>query len=187
MAAPSYRDLLAQARHLATKDVGTPEQASLRRAVSTAYYALFHLLVSEASALLASGDRRLQEFIARAFEHGDMYKACLTFASGGQMPALVNAHYGSVVRPPELKAVAQAFVDLQGARHDADYATHRGWTKTEALTEVQRAEQAFESWGVLSPTGTGRSATARQLSGPERETVRLFLIWLVLQKRIGSR
>jgi uncharacterized protein (UPF0332 family) len=187
MAAHSFRDLLAQARHLATKDVGTPEQASLRRAVSTAYYALFHLLVSEASALLASGDSKLQELIARAFEHGDMYKACSTFKSGGSLPAIVDAHYGSVMAPPELKAVAQAFVDLQDARHDADYATHRGWTRTEALTEVERAEKAFEFWGVLSPTGTGRSATARALSGPERETVRLFLTYLVLQKRIGSR
>jgi hypothetical protein len=187
MAAQSPADLLAQARHLATKDVGTPEQASLRRAVSTAYYALFHLLVSEASALLASGDSKLQHLVARAFEHGDMHKACSTFASGGVLPALVDAHYGSVTLPPELKAVAQAFVDLQGARHDADYATHRGWTRTEALTEVERAEKAFESWGVLSPTGTGRSAVARSLAGPEREMVRLFLAWLVLQKRIGSR
>lgn len=42
--------------------------------------------------------------------------------------------------------MAQAFVDLQGARHDAD-ATHRAWTPTEAITEVERAEEAFESWG----------------------------------------
>jgi hypothetical protein len=187
MAAQSPGDLLVQARHLATKDVGMPEQASLRRAVSTAYYALFHLFVSEASALLTSGDSKLQHLVARAFDHSDMHKACSTFARSGRLPPLVGAHYGSLTLPPELRAVAQAFVDLQGARHDADYATHRGWTRTEALTEVERAEKAFESWGVLSPTGTGRSATARVLSGPEREIVRLFLAWLVLQKRIGSR
>jgi hypothetical protein len=187
MAAQSPGNLLAQARHLATKDVGTPEQASLRRAVSTAYYALFHLLVGEASAMLAAGDSKLQQLVARAFEHGDMQKACSTFASSGPLPAVIDAHYGSVVVPLELKAVAQSFADLQGARHDADYATHRGWTRTEALTEVERAERAFESWGVLSPSGTGRTATARALSGPERETVRLFLAWLALQKRIGTR
>src|ERR1700685_2635147 len=145
MAAQSPRDLLAQARHLANKGVGTPHQERLRRAVSTSYYALFHLLVSEASALLTSGDGKLQHLVARAFEHGDMHRACSTFASGGALPALVDAHYGSVTLPPELKVVAQAFLDLQGARHDADYATHRGWTRTEALTEVERAEKAFES------------------------------------------
>jgi uncharacterized protein (UPF0332 family) len=41
-------DLLKQAYHLANRESGEPKQASLRRAVSTAYYALFHLLIDEA-------------------------------------------------------------------------------------------------------------------------------------------
>jgi hypothetical protein len=40
-------DLLEQARHLANREPRRPKQASLRRAVSTAYYALFHLLSIE--------------------------------------------------------------------------------------------------------------------------------------------
>jgi len=36
-------DLLEQAKHLAIREKKRPRQASLRRAVSTAYYALFHL------------------------------------------------------------------------------------------------------------------------------------------------
>jgi uncharacterized protein (UPF0332 family) len=43
-------DLLQQAYHLARKERLNPRQASLRRAVSTAYYALFHLLIDEATA-----------------------------------------------------------------------------------------------------------------------------------------
>ena len=42
------QDLLDQADHLVNMDGANPKQASLRRAVSTAYYALFHLLVDEA-------------------------------------------------------------------------------------------------------------------------------------------
>src|SRR5712692_5365690 len=45
---PYADDLLEQARHLANREKKRPRQASLRRAVSTAYYALFHLLISEA-------------------------------------------------------------------------------------------------------------------------------------------
>jgi len=45
---PFADDLLEQAHHLATREAGEPKQASLRRAVSTAYYALFHLLIDEA-------------------------------------------------------------------------------------------------------------------------------------------
>ena len=41
-------DLLEQSYHLLNKDGENPKEASLRRAVSTAYYALFHLLIDEA-------------------------------------------------------------------------------------------------------------------------------------------
>ena len=42
-------DLLEQAKHLSKRERRKPKQASLRRAVSTAYYALFHLLIEEAT------------------------------------------------------------------------------------------------------------------------------------------
>ena len=45
-----HDDLLAQALSLVHKEPRNPKQASLRRAVSAAYYALFHLLISEAVA-----------------------------------------------------------------------------------------------------------------------------------------
>ncbi len=48
-----HDDLLEQAKHLANREPRRPKQASLRRAISAAYYALFHLLVDEATKLLA--------------------------------------------------------------------------------------------------------------------------------------
>jgi hypothetical protein len=42
---PFADDLLEQAYDLANKEPTNPKQASLRRAVSTAYYAQFHLLI----------------------------------------------------------------------------------------------------------------------------------------------
>jgi uncharacterized protein (UPF0332 family) len=48
-------DLLEQAYHLANRDRENPKQASLRRAVSTAYYALYHLLIDEAVSQMVSG------------------------------------------------------------------------------------------------------------------------------------
>src|SRR2546422_11077721 len=46
-----HDDLLALARRTLERDAGRgrPRQASLRRTISTAYYALFHLLVHEAT------------------------------------------------------------------------------------------------------------------------------------------
>ena len=53
-----HHDLLDQASHLATRETKKPKQASLRRAVSAAYYALFHLLVADgAKRAAAVGDR----------------------------------------------------------------------------------------------------------------------------------
>lgn len=42
-----HDDLLRQAERLAKLDPKRPRQANLRRAVSSAYYALFHFLVDQ--------------------------------------------------------------------------------------------------------------------------------------------
>jgi hypothetical protein len=60
-----HDDLLDQALHLVHKERRNPKQASLRRAVSTAYYALFHLLMNEA---VANWNRvNLRAALGRAF------------------------------------------------------------------------------------------------------------------------
>ncbi len=63
-------DLLEQAYHLANKEE-PPLQASLRRAVSTAYYALFHLLIDEVLSKWAV--ERQRSAIGRTFEHKAMH------------------------------------------------------------------------------------------------------------------
>jgi hypothetical protein len=47
-----------------------PRQASLRRAISTAYYALFNLLIREAASNWKNDAQRMR--LARSFEHGKM-------------------------------------------------------------------------------------------------------------------
>jgi hypothetical protein len=44
---PFANELLKDAYHLAQRGGKNPTQASLRRAVSNAYYALFHLLIND--------------------------------------------------------------------------------------------------------------------------------------------
>jgi hypothetical protein len=67
-------DLLKQAYHLARKERKNPKQASLRRAVSTAYYALFHLLIDEAVGNWSVARQR--SLLARTFDHGPMRRVC---------------------------------------------------------------------------------------------------------------
>ena len=44
-----HEDCWMQAVSLAKMDVKKPKQANLRRAISSAYYAVFHLLIDEAA------------------------------------------------------------------------------------------------------------------------------------------
>jgi uncharacterized protein (UPF0332 family) len=60
-------DLLEQAQHLAQREPKVPKQASLRRAVSTAYYAPFHLLITETTKNWKRAEERFT--LARMFEH----------------------------------------------------------------------------------------------------------------------
>src|SRR5271169_916243 len=106
------QDLLEQADHLIDKDGANPKQASLRRAVSTAYYALFHLLIDEAVGNWSVVRQR--SLLARTFDHGKMKNVCEN---------CVKQFYGagSPAAGLQLKKVAQTFARLQDRRHIADY------------------------------------------------------------------
>ncbi|HMC10508.1 MAG TPA: hypothetical protein VKH44_04430 [Pirellulaceae bacterium] len=136
-------DLLEQAEHLASRERKRPKQASLRRAVSAAYYALFHLLVDEAASTLVT-DRNLRLLVARAFEHGHMKHAASSFASAA-LPQNLAAIAGRKI-PKDLQEVAATFIDLQEARHEADYNFAERFTRTEVQRHIHRARRAFAAW-----------------------------------------
>lgn len=159
---PLHEQLLKQAAHLATKDKrGNPPQASLRRAISTAYYAVFHLLVHAAATNFARGPERkkLRNLLSRTFDHGEM-KATCDWYCGSPFPQSVTGIWPVLIPPPksragapppspipnDLKLVAEAFRELQAKRHKADYAVDKRFTRTQAIDEVHRAEAAFAAW-----------------------------------------
>jgi hypothetical protein len=131
-------DLLDQAFLLLNKESKNPRQASLRRAVSTAYYALFHLLIQEASANWSRSDTR--DYLARAFEHGTMYRACKR-AENATHPASVSPQVVA-----KLRRVARAFRELQDQRHLADYSNATRWVRIEASAKVNQCKTAFSDW-----------------------------------------
>jgi uncharacterized protein (UPF0332 family) len=130
-------DLLEQAQHLARRDRTKPKQASLRRAVSTAYYALFHLLIREAVSNWKRHDQRTT--LARAFDHGRMKSASQQV--GNRKFEGETAHIVA-----DLKRVAGAFYRLQEFRHLADYDDAAKWSRIDALEAVELASAAFEAW-----------------------------------------
>ena len=94
------------------------------------------MLVSNAS------HRRL---LARTFTHAEMQKASRSFA-GGALPAKFAPVTGGMPIPAQLRNVAQAFVNLQQSRHEADYNMAKTFTRDEASDLIDQADQAFSDW-----------------------------------------
>lgn len=135
-----HEDLRSQAWHLAKREPRRPRQGSLRRAVSTAYYALFHLLIAESTAaMIGSSAARgpYRNVIGRGFSHRSMLLACRSFGSGTLPDKIRTTLSAAAVIPPRLSLVAQTFVLLQEQRHRADYSLGDPFVRSEAVALLQ--------------------------------------------------
>jgi uncharacterized protein (UPF0332 family) len=138
-------ELLELAKHLAHLDAETHHQASLRRAVSTAYYALFHLLVSETTLNWSRVDTR--PALGRLFEHGKMKSVCdKKIADLNKLFKKIPTEGPGLAIDNHLYAIANAFAQAYQQRNEADYDTSKEWTQTDALTQVASVSAAFKSW-----------------------------------------
>ena len=128
-------DLLATARRLAKASANKPRQADLKRAVSTAYYALFHAMAKNAADMVVgTGANRAEKAWAqvyRGMDHGFAKNACKEVVKLGF--------------PTGIVICADEFVTLQDARHSADYDPLHRVTRADALTWVSRAEAAIKA------------------------------------------
>ena len=167
------QDLLQQAWVLLTMDPTRPKQANLRRAASTAYYALFHALVERSAAMLvgASRPRRgLRRVLSRCYQHAEMRAACRSFI-GGQMPKAVVESMGTVSVQTIVQDMARTFEASQDLRHDADYNLARGFGRDEVRALLERIETDLAAFDTLAD-----------------DTVKdLFLLSLLTWRRVSGR
>ena len=149
--------LLEQAQHLAHREPWKPRQASLRRAVSACYYALFHLLVDDGARRVAVGRNLagVRSLTRRAFTHGEMLAAARSF-SAANLPTHVDEALGSPRMPKELLQIAETFAELQQARHQADYDASRRFSRGEVDTVMVEARNAFTLWRSVRRTPLGQ-------------------------------
>jgi hypothetical protein len=148
MAEPLHRQLLIQARRLARLDPRRPQQGNLRRAVSAAYYALFHFLIDEACRFLLGtgpGRARLRKTLARAFAHAEMANAAQSFA-GGTLPRAIARRLGAVAIPHAVQELAEQFLAIQYQRHLADYDLSISFSRGDAIRLVEAIERAVANW-----------------------------------------
>jgi hypothetical protein len=163
--------LIRQANELGGRysPAGQPRNADLRRAVSAAYYALFHyiaLSVAEQAVPTGSEDDRYR--FARHVEHASIRVVCDWVGTGKTPPPSVQDAVALMRGSADLQDVAFAFLDLYANRHDADYDHFADFTRTMTLTLIDQAEDAI--WKLDNTKGT-----------PERESFLAHV--LLLTKR----
>ena len=127
-------DLLEDARHLAAKGDAEKRVSCMRRAVSTAYYAIFHLIVEDFVEHWEFEDQRAR--LARMFDHKKMREAPFR-PKDEKNPTPVEA---------ALVEVKTAFQQLQAHRHRADYDLAWNIVPTDVRDAVELAERTFVKW-----------------------------------------
>lgn len=134
-------DLVEVARSLTEFGRNKPKQAYLRRAISTAYYAMFHTLTKCcADSLLGtsksnrSNEAWLQAY--RAMNHGDAKTSC------GK----------NVIKkfPVEIQDFASVFVQMQQKRHEADYNPNEKFLKSSVVVDINLVEASIKKFKLVS-------------------------------------
>ena len=127
-------DLLEDARYLEAKGDSEKRPSCMRRAVSTAYYAIFHLLVAD---FVEHGEFENQRSrLARMFDHKKMRDAAFTFKDE-RKPTPVEV---------ALVEVKTAFRQRQEDRHRADYDLAWNIVPTDVADAISLAEDTFTKW-----------------------------------------
>ena len=132
-------------------DRGRPRQAFLKRAISTAYYAMFHCLsASNANVLIGASRRTSDAWMAayRQLEHRMAYSRC-DQASVASFPAAV-------------RSFADTLRKLKESREEADYNPAATFSRFDAYQQIYDAYRAIVGFERL-PARTRKDFAAHIL------------------------
>lgn len=136
-----HDDLLDLAEHLAYRETGRPKQISLRRAISTAYYAVFHALAYLCANELVGWSKPWEVFtpIYRALDHSAAKRLFDRDRNGDT--------YGK-----DVAEIGRIFVLLQQERSTADYDPEPFRPRRRNTLElIQLARQAVQAMQTIKP------------------------------------
>ncbi len=92
-------------------------------------------------------DPTLRSRVGRSFEHNKMKQVCQDYSDATLVAGVLTSKHGVVIAG-QLQDIGTAFVDLQQARHDADYDTATPLGHSDADLKVMTAENAFLDWAA---------------------------------------
>jgi uncharacterized protein (UPF0332 family) len=137
--------LFEQADKLITSQTGRPRQADVRRAISAAYYGIFHAMITKAvDQFVGATNRDKSQFglVYRSVSHSRLRELCnevqKSTLSNKYRPYVPSAGFGA-----HIVAVAEAIVDLQEKRHSADYDVMIRMNRSDAVLAIATARAAL--------------------------------------------
>jgi hypothetical protein len=147
--------LLEQAdRLIAPVGGGAPRQADLRRAISTAYYGVFHAIATEAADSFAGRTQRQSPryaLVYRSIGHRSLRGTCEDVIKT-ILPAKYVHYQPSGGFGLDIVALATAVIDLQEKRHAADYDPLFRARAAEAILAVETGRAGLSRLRNANPT-----------------------------------
>ncbi|MCY4053572.1 MAG: hypothetical protein OXE98_06800 [Hyphomicrobiales bacterium] len=158
-----HEDLLLLSKRVLEQDGAKPSQASLRRSVSTVYYALFHSLAKAGADLLVgetNGSRSTHAWrqVYRGLEHGLARTACGRWEIMREFPL-------------PIRDFGEFFVAMQQTRNIADYDPYKTFTKSSAEAYINRAKEVMKGFDE-APEKDRRAFCVHVLFKPRKEESR---------------
>ena len=138
--------LLEQAKHLIEPPAaGPPRQVNVRRAISAAYYAVFHAVLTGAADQIVGTTKRADphySLVYRSLDHRGLRAMC-----GLAKQLRLPDPYPKFVPPgglgEDIAAFATAVIELQDKRNTADYDPGVRLKTLDAMTSIRTAEAAL--------------------------------------------
>ncbi len=131
---------------------GPPRQVDVRRAMSSAYYAVFHaLLTAAADEFVGKTKHATPEYalVYRSINHGWLRQVCDGLK--GSQPQKRFAQYAPTGGFGEnLQALSLAVIDLQEKRHSADYDPAIRVKTADALLAIRTGRTALSRFNRVS-------------------------------------
>jgi hypothetical protein len=137
--------LLDQAERLiASIGRGAPRQVDLRRAISSAYYALFHEVCIAAADQIIGRSKQSEQLYAlvyRSIDHRALRQLCEDLTK--RTPPAKYARFGGGIRVLGIAFFSFAVVELHAKRHSADYDPMIRLSALDARMAIRTARRAL--------------------------------------------
>jgi hypothetical protein len=129
---------------------GSPRQADMRRAISAAYYGVFHYCLTAAADEFVGVSHRLTgryALVYRSIDHKTLKDVCIDVRKQTP-PARYSQYIPTLGFSAEIREFAKGVIELQEKRHAADYNPRSAFSTSDARVAVAIARKAVSGFSA---------------------------------------